>query len=315
VLLAASFFLGGLALLIYFGERAVGAVVRASHAFGHSAFVVSVVFLGFDPENLAVGAAGAAEGVAGIALGSIIGAAMVAVGLALGLTALTVGLRFESVPRRVALIPLLAVACFGLLVVDGSLSRLDGSILLGAFAFSLLYLMRLPRGALLAASAGREDEAALTPQAGSRLRALALLAVCLFGVVVGGEMVVFGSKRLIVLLGLSDTVFGMTVLALAVSAEELARELPAALRGRPDITVGNVVGSVLAFFLFNAGVIAVVRPVAVAESVLRFYFPACLGTVGLVSLFLAARGIPRWAGGLLALAYAGFVLGGARLYS
>ncbi len=93
------------------------------------------------------------------------------------------------------------------------------------------------------------------------------------------------SKGILAHLGLSDTVFGMTVLALAISVEEIARELRAPWRGRPDVSYGNVLGSVLAFFLCNAGIIALVRPVAVSPQVLRFYLPLCLASVALVSVF------------------------------
>ncbi len=123
-------------------------------------------------------------------------------------------------------------------------------------------------------------------------------------------MLVTGSKTLIVLLGLSDTVFGMTILAFLVSIEELARELPAAMKGRPEISFGNVAGSILAFFLFNAGIIALVSPVTVGAEVLRFYLPLCFGTVIVVSLFMMTKKIPRWAGGILVLLYLIFVVGG-----
>ena len=76
-------------------------------------------------------------------------------------------------------------------------------------------------------------------------------------------MLVSGSETIIEHLGLSDTVFGMKILAFLVSMEELARELPAAMKGRPDISFGNVVGYMLAFFLFNAGIIVLVSPVTV----------------------------------------------------
>ena len=123
-------------------------------------------------------------------------------------------------------------------------------------------------------------------------------------------MLVAGSETIIALLGLSDTVFGMTILAFLVSIEELARELPAAMKGRPEISFGNVVGSILAFFLFNAGIIALVSPVIVGAEVLRFYLPLCFGTVIVVSLFMMTKRIPRWAGGILVLLYLIFVIGG-----
>lgn len=68
-------------------------------------------------------------------------------------------------------------------------------------------------------------------------------------------MLVKGSGTIISRLGISDTIFGMTILAFLVSIEELAREPPAAMKGRPEISFWNVVGSILAFFLFNAGII------------------------------------------------------------
>lgn len=70
----------------------------------------------------------------------------------------------------------------------------------------------------------------------------------------------------------------MTVVALAISVEELARTVPAALAGRPEVSFGTVAGSVLAFFLFNAGVIALVSPLDVGAPTLRFYLPVAVGT-------------------------------------
>ena len=79
-------FLVGLALVLVSAKRLVDAAMQTSLSLGVSAFLVSVAFIGFDPENLAVGISGATEGSAGIALGSVIGATMVAIGLAFGIT-------------------------------------------------------------------------------------------------------------------------------------------------------------------------------------------------------------------------------------
>jgi cation:H+ antiporter len=141
-------------------------------------------------------------------------------------------------------------------------------------------------------------------------KSLGLLVLSLVAIVVGSEMLVASSETIIASLGLSDTVFGMTILALLVSIEELARELPAALQGRPEISFGNVVGSILAFFLCNAGIIAMVQPVPVSEQVLRFYLPLCLLTIVVVSLFMLRQQIPRWAGAVLVGLYLLFVAGG-----
>jgi cation:H+ antiporter len=301
--------LAGLVLVIWSAERLVESVVGTSVALGVSAFVVSVVFVGFDPENLAVGAVGAAQGLSGIAAGSVIGAAMVAVGLAFGVTALLAPMRFAQAPRRVLAIPLAAILLFGALAFDGVLSRVDGVVLLAAFALVVLELLRLSRRGLDIRPAREVAESLEHETQRPPARALGLLVLSLAGLVAGSELLVAGSERLLARFGLSETVFGMTFLALAVSLEELARELPAARRGRPEISFGNVAGSILAFFLCNAGLIALIRPVVVDPSVMRFYLPVCLVTVAFATACLATLRVPRWAGGVLVAAYVVFFAG------
>lgn len=113
IFLSVLLFVAGLVLVIYFAEKLVEGAVGTSLGFGISAFLVSVIFIGFDPENLAVGAVGSFEGVAGIALGSVIGACMVAIAFAFGITALLVPLRFEEVPKQILTVPILAVLLLG----------------------------------------------------------------------------------------------------------------------------------------------------------------------------------------------------------
>jgi cation:H+ antiporter len=179
---------------------------------------------------------------------------------------------------------------------------------LGVFVLVILELMRLSRMGL-DVRAGGEVAESLARARPSRAHSFTLLLLALAGLVLGSELLVAGSRRLMAHFGLSDTVYGMTVLALAVSIEELARELPAAWRGRPEISVGNVVGSVLAFFLFNAGVMASIRPIPVDGVVLRFYLPLCLVTVVVVMASLATLRIQRWVGATLVAIYAVFFIG------
>jgi cation:H+ antiporter len=307
--IALAFCLAGLALVVWCAERLVGGVVGTSRSFGLSTFVVSVIFVGCDPENLAVGAAGAVEGVPGIALGSVVGAAMVTVGLAFGVTALLAPMRFAQAPRRVLGIPVAAILLFGALAWDGMLSRVDGALLLAAFLLSLLALLQLSRHGLDIRPSGEVAESLERERPRSRVKALVLVALALAGLVTGSELLVTGSERLLAHFGLSETVYGMTLLALAVSVEELARELPAARRGRPEISFGNVAGSVLAFFLCNAGLIALLHPVAVAPEVLRFFLPVCLVTVAFTVACMATLSVPRFAGAVLVCAYAVFFVG------
>lgn len=301
-----ALFLVGILLIVYFSEKLVEATVGTSLGFGISTFLISVIFIGFDPENLALGSVASYDGVSGIAVGTIIGAAMVAIALALGITAIIVPLKFEEVPIQVPLIPVAAVVLFGALSFDGILSRMDGVILLLGYGLAVWVLIFLGRKGLEVRPAGEAAEVLEEGRELGRWKAFGLLAASLVAIIVGSEMVVSGSKNLIDGWGLSDTVFGMSILALLVSLEEVARELPAAMKGRPEITFGNVVGSVLAFFLFNAGIIALVRPIPMGVEVFSFYLPFSLAVVLFVTLLMIRNAIPRWAGVLLVLAYVVF---------
>jgi len=303
-------FIVGLCLVIYFAEKLVKAVVGTSLGFGISAFLLSVIFIGFDPENLFVGSVGSFEQVAGIALGSIIGASMVAVALAFGITAIFVPMEFTSVSWKVLVVPVAAICLMFILCLNGELSRRDGAILLAGFGLSVLYLLRQTKRGFDIAGSGEIAEFLEKPEKMDRWKSVILLAVSLVAIIAGSEMLVRGSEGIISWLGFSDTVFGMTILAFLISIEELARELPAALRGRVEISFGNVVGSILAFFLFNAGIIALVRPVPVNKQILLFYLPVVFVTTLIVCGFVLTRKVGRVAGVILIALYGIFVFGG-----
>ncbi len=294
----------GLVVVIASAEQLVDRTIGWSRRLGVSAFLIGVIAIGFDAENLAIGLAAGHEGAAGIALGTIVGSAMVALALAFGLTALIVPLEFGRVPRRILLLPVAAVALLTALALDGLLSRADGAVLLGGYVAATGLLIRWERQGLhVLPTETVEDEVSDETRP---LVAGALFVLALIGVVVGSEILLRGARPLIDALGWTDTLFGMTLLALLVSVEEVARELPAALRGRPDVSFGNVVGSALAFFCFNAGAIALLRPVAVEPVTRTFYLPVCAGTMLLIAGLMAFRRIPRWGGALLLALYALF---------
>lgn len=308
--LAILLFLVGIGLVLFFSEKLVEATVGTSLNFGISTFLISVIFIGFDPENLAVGTVAAFDGVAGIALGTVFGSAMVAIALAFGITALVAPMEFEETPSQILYIPALAVLLLGGCMLDGTLSRLDGALLIAGYIISIIFLIYLSLKGLDIQPSSELEESLEDAEEFSRAQAVGLLALSLAAIILGSELLVSGADYMLDYWNLSETVYGMTILALLISFEELARELPAALKGRPEIAVGNVIGSILAFFLFNAGIIALVHPIAVGGMVNTFYLPVCLGTVIFVSTLVANNKIPRWAGAVLFATYLLFFIRG-----
>ena len=300
----------GLGLVIFFAEQLVKGVIGTSMGFGLSAFLLSVIFIGFDPDNLAVGVAASAEQVSGIAIGSILGAAMVAIGFAFGLSAVVAPMTFAQVPPQIVGVQMLSVILFAVLSLDGELSRVDGVILLAAFVLAVFYLLRLGRRGLDIKPSGEVGHRLQKGNIPGKWLSIGIFVLSLVAIAFGSEMLVKGVQTLLTRFHIADLPFGMTILAFVVSIEELERELPAARQGRPDISFGNVSGSIFAFFLCNAGIIALVRPVPVDRAVLTFYLPVTFITAAVVSGLMLTKCVPRWAGGLLILLYGIFVAGG-----
>ncbi|MEO2091223.1 MAG: sodium:calcium antiporter, partial [Gemmataceae bacterium] len=108
--------------------------------------------------------------------------------------------------------------------------------------------------------------------------------------------------------GVSQTLIGLTIVAVGTSLPELASSVAAAARGQSDIAVGNVVGSNLFNLLLILGATATVTPLPVDAGVLRFDLPAMAGFAVLLLLVLVnGLRVYRWEGALLLLAYVGFI--------
>lgn len=296
----------GLLLIVGAAERLVAAAVGTALALRMTPFVVAAVFIGFDPENLAVGASAATRGSDGIAIGTILGATMVAIALALGLTAILTPVDVEPAPWSLLALPSAAVAGFAAAVADGELGRADGALLVAAYAAAVVALVRLGRRGVTIEPHGEAAEAIEDPP--TNVRALLLLAGSLAVLVAGSELLVGAARDLVDVAGWSETTAGLSVVALAVSIEELARELPAARRGHAELTVGNVTGSILAFVLLNAGLIALVHPIEISEDVRTVQLPIVAATVLVVLGLLRRGGLRRRAGLVLVALYAGFLL-------
>lgn len=149
------------------------------------------------------------------------------------------------------------------LAADGELSRVDGGLLLASF-FPLVAAVVL----------GRPKPEQETGERPERPRLLAVkVAGGLVGLIVGAELLVFGTERVVSELGFSETVFGLLVVAAAVSFEEVVLEALPAFRGFPELSVGNALGTLVFLLTGSLGVIVLARPLAVPAGVVDSHLP------------------------------------------
>ena len=294
---AIALLLGGIALVIVGADAFFRGLLALAARLGLPAFIVTVVLSGFELENLAAGIAANANDLPGAAAGTFLGGTtFLAAGVA-GLGALIGPMRTRLPPAALAWTAAAPVPLV-LLTLDGTLSRLDGGLLLLWFLVSLTGLARAGRS-LLAAEAGETS---------SRPRVLLLLLAGLGVLTLGGELLGEGIRKTVSQFGVSATLLGNTAVAASVEAEEVARVALPAKRGRADIALANVLGTVVHFIAFNAGVIALVQPLPIDTATRHLHLPAALvATATLCTLLATRRGLGRVEGGILLALYAAYL--------
>jgi cation:H+ antiporter len=131
----------------------------------------------------------------------------------------------------------------------------------------------------------------------------------LAGVVLGGKLLVDGAVGVARTFGISETVIGLTIVAIGTSAPELVTSVMAAVRRQSDLAFGNIVGSNIYNILGIAGITALVAPTQVPPEIIRFHAPLMI-LVSVLMFVFAWTGfrIGRREGGLLLAGYAGYLV-------
>lgn len=308
-------FIGGLTALYFGAEWLVRGSARLARSFGISAVVVglTVVAFGTSAPEAVVSTLAALSGQGDIALGNVVGSNMINIGVILGVSAgiypLFVDTRLlrREVPFMVAVSLLVLI-----LALDGTLSRLNGLMLLAAFAGYLVFVLAEARAEpeeLEKHYRELGEEERLEPQGRKRAVDVGLIALGLVMLVVGAQALLQSAIFFARALGVSEIVIGVTIVAIGTSLPELATSLVAALRRESAIALGNVVGSNIFNALFILGIASTAHPLRVHAQLIRFDLPVMIG-FAFVLLPLALLGsrlkIGRIEGAILVATYAGY---------
>ncbi|GAB4441328.1 MAG: calcium/sodium antiporter [Chloroflexi bacterium OHK40] len=307
-------FVAGFVLLIWGADMLVRGAAHLAAAAGVSALVIglTVVAIGTSAPELAVSVQAALAGQPDLTLGNVLGSNIANVLLILGLAAVVAPLLVAPQLLRREVPAMIAVSgLVWLLATDGALGRLDGALLvslLGAFLITSAWLARRASTPL----ADPEPSGSLTR--GSPLRNIALVIGGLILLIVGAQWLVDGAVAIARILGVSELVIGLTVIAVGTSLPEIATSVLAGIRGERDIAVGNVVGSNIINLLGVLGATALLAPqaIVVPPAALSFDLPVMFATaVACLPIFFNGQMIARWEGMLFLgyyLAYTTFLV-------
>jgi cation:H+ antiporter len=262
MLLPALAILGGFILLVWSADRFVeGAAAVAKH-LGLPSLLIGMVIVGFGTSapEMVVSAMAAADGNPALALGNGLGSNIVNVSLILGATAVIAPIIVHSkiIKKEIPLLMALSVLT-GFFLWDLSLTFVESLILLAGF-FALvgwsIYAALNNKGDILES----EFEEELVAHAMTLGKGLFWLAFGLAVLIGSSRILVWGSVEIAHILGVSDLIIGLTIVALGTSLPELAASIIAARKGEHDIAIGNVIGSNMFNLLAVIGIAGVIEP-------------------------------------------------------
>jgi cation:H+ antiporter len=304
ILLGLLLFAAGAGLAVWATERLLTGLVRLAALVGLSTFAIGALLSGLEAENIAVGLAAARGGSAELALGSVFGGASFLVCVALGLGAIVAPLKVR-LPRGALLLGAATPVAARLALVGGSTERLAGAVLLLAFAGAMLYLLITTRRHEFAIESDEVEEA-LEERSGP-VKAIALTVIGVTLLALGGELVTEGSQRLVTHLGIPALLMGMVIAPATIELDEVVRQVVPAKQGHPEVSAGNLLGTLLYFALCNLGLIALLTPVRVPPLTHTLDWPFLVAATWLATIFLARGRVGRAEGALLLAAYAAYV--------
>ena len=298
--------LAGLCLLLFGGESLVRGAAGLAARLGVSRLLIGLTVVGFGTSTpeLVTSLEAAFAGSPGIAVGNVVGSNIANVLLILGVAALLAPI---PVARRAFLrdgtvAGAAALACLAVVLV-GSLERVSGLLLVVALAGYIVFTARRERVA-----AAEQADAALIPHGMSVPVGLGFAFGGLVLTILGARLLVGGAIELAALAGVSDTVIGLTVVAVGTSLPELATSVIAAARRAPEIAFGNIVGSNIYNVFGILGATALVHPIPVPAEIVRFDIWVMLAaTAALTAAAVTGWTVTRREGAALLAAYAAYL--------
>ena len=296
--------LGGAAAVLL-----VGAELFAEHAaaagrrLGVTGLAVGLLLAGAEPEELITAVTAAVRERPGIALGDAIGANITMLSLTLGLAAVLRPIPLSGRVRTYATGATVAGVAAAIVLGDGRVGRAEGAGLLVLYAVLVAVVWRREREPPAIGELAEVDDDDGSERLGLGL-ALALAGIAVMAL--GGTVAVEGAERVVESLGASDTAVGLTLVALATTAELLALVWAAARRDVTELAVAAIVGSVAYNATATLGAATLVRPAAVS---LRLAAVAA-AALPLVVLLLGGRGqtLERGGGAVLVAGYLALVV-------
>lgn len=285
-----------------------GSALARRYKISELAIGLTIIAFGTSMPELVVNVFAAQKGHADIVFGNIIGSNIFNLFAILGITGLISPLivRSSSVWKEIPLSLFAALVLFFLcnsfFSENAILSRVDGIILLIFFGLFLYYVFRQLKVDNVRIEIKHKEF--------SNFKIWTFIFLGLLFLIAGGRLVVINAVKIANILGVSQTIIGLTIVAVGTSLPELVTSVVAAIKKNNDIAVGNIIGSNIFNIFFILGVSSLIKPVIYN---IKFNYDLYLLGIGTLLLFIAMftgkkKKLDRWEAGILLLIYIGYTI-------
>src|SRR3989339_621788 len=309
------FFIVGFFLLIKGADLLVDGSASIAKKLKISSIVIglTIVAFGTSTPEFIVNIFASIQGNSEIAIGNILGSNIANILLILGISAIIypITAKKNTILKEIPL-SLLAAVVLGLMandmIIDGagfsSITRIDGFILISFFIIFLYYTFGITKSDKDIVEVEEEIKVF------SYSKAIIFIILGLAGLVIGGKWIVDGAVKIAEFFNISQSLIGLTFVAIGTSLPELATSAMAAYKKQSDIAIGNVVGSNIFNIFWILGASAIIRPLPFnASSNGDMAMTIFASIVLFVVMFIGKkRVIERWQGVFMVTAYVGYVI-------
>ncbi len=303
---------GGLVLLTIGAEILIRGSTALARQLGVSELLIGLTLVGFGTSTpeLVSSVQAALVGSPGVAVGNVVGSNIANILFILGLSAAITPFAVDQKAfRRDGFVCLAATLAAIGVSMTGEFGRIAGIAFLSAITIYIVYAFLSERSHPESPQAEQHLEDAAKVQGPTAIWLDILMAVAGLALLVfGARFLVTGAINVAADLGISETIIGLTVVAVGTSLPELVTSVMAALRGKSALALGNVVGSNIYNVLGILGLTAVIHPVAAPKEIVAFDNWVMLGATLLMLYFAISKGrLSRAEGFMLALGYAAYI--------
>ena len=297
----------GFVLLVKGADWFVDGASKVAEKFGIPQLVIglTIVAIGTSLPEAAVSVSAALKGSAEITIGNVVGSNIMNVLLILGITSVItpIAVQRSTVRFELPFVIVVSALLMGIGYTDNVVGRSDGLILWGLLFCYMAYLLLMAKKGQ---DSSEENEGVDKPMPVWKMIVLIIAGAVM--IVLGSDVAVDAASALARIFGMSERLIGLTIVAFGTSLPELVTSATAAVKGKADIAVGNIVGSNVFNILFVVGTSALITPVAYASN---FFLDSivCIATAVLLwVLVVKNKRLGRAGGACMLVCYAAYFI-------